>query len=138
MTVYNIVDTSGAISLVEVGQSIPSGGVVIGQTSDPNYLTSATPGELLISKFAFLQRFTEAELIAIELAKVHDSSASQAQNELAATLRMHQIKFDASKFVDLQHQETITGLTGLETAGLLSAGRANTILTTPIADDERP
>lgn len=138
MTTYNIVDTSGTISLVEVGQSIPSGGVVIGQTSDPDYLTSATPGEVLISKFAFLQRFTEAELIAIELAKVHDSSASQAQNELAATLRMHQIKLDASKWVDLLHQETTTGVSGLETAGLLATGRADTILNTPVADSEKP
>lgn len=138
MTTYNIVDTSGTISLVEVGQAIPSGGVVIGQTSDPDYLTSATPGEVLISKFAFLQRFTEAELVAIELAKVHDAGASQAQNELAATLRMHQIKLDASKWVDLLHQETITGLTGLETVGLLASGRADTILNTTVADSERP
>jgi hypothetical protein len=138
MTVYNVVDTAGTLSLVEVGQSIPEGGVIVAITSDPDYLNHPSQVESLISKFAFLQRFTEAELVAIELAKIHSASATQSQNEFAATLRMHQLKLDASKWVDLQHTETVTGLNGLEAAGLLSTGRANTILTTPIADDERP
>lgn len=138
MTVYNVVDVGGELSLVEVGQSIPQGGTIVAVTSDPDYLNHPAPTQILITKFAFLQRFTGAELVAIELAKIHDPSASSAQNELAATLRMHQLKLDAAKWVDLAHTETTTGVTALETAGLLTTGRADTILNTPVADNERP
>ena len=138
MTVYNIVDTSGTISPVDQGQEIPAGGVVIGETSDANYLAMLVPGVAIISKFAFLQRFTETELVAIELAKIHDSSSSQSQQQFAAMLRLHQLKLDASKYVDLMHSETVSGLNGLEAAGLLATGRASAILNAPVQPEEAP
>ena len=138
MTVYLIVDTNGVISLVPRGQPTPPDGVVIGETSDPDYLVNSIPTEAFITKFAFLQRFTEAELVAVELAKLHNPAASQTQNELAAALRAHQLKLDAAKWVDLLHPETVAGVNSLETVGLLATGRASVILSTSISDNERP
>lgn len=138
MTIYDIVDTAGVISLVVHGEIIPEGGAVVGQTTDPNYLESIAEPRLLISRFAFLQRFTAAELLGIELAKVHDPAGSTASQQLAATLRVSQNKLDVSNFVDLGHAETIDGLTQLETVGLIGSGRANQILSAEISPDERP
>jgi hypothetical protein len=91
-----------------------------------------------ISHFAFLNRFTSEELIAIEMASVFNPNASTEAQLLGAHLRVHQRKFDTSQFIDLNHAETIDGINALETAGLLATGRANEILTTPVEDYERP
>ena len=45
--------------------------------------------------------------------------------------------FRSSRYIDLNRQETIAGINMLEAKELLSAGRANEILTAPIQEIER-
>lgn len=133
-----ISDASGNLALIPQGDPVPEGWTIVGNTVDPNALDPPVPTVEPITHFAFLNRFTDAELIGIELAQVHNPSATAEQQYLAAHLRMHQHKFNSSAFVDLAHPQTIAGVTGLEEAGLIGTGRASVILTTPITDEERP
>lgn len=133
-----ISDASGNLALIPQGDPVPEGWTIVGNTVDPNALNSPAPTVEPITHFAFLSRFTDAELIAIELAQVHNPNATAEQQYLAATLRMHQHKFDSSQFIDLAHAQTIAGVNGLELAGLLGTGRASEILNAPITDAERP
>ena len=90
----------------------------------------------LISHFAFRQRFTEAERIAIELASQDDPTASSATRQQAAALRVSAADLSAAGSVDLTFPETVAGVQALETAGLIATGRAATILSTTIDPSE--
>lgn len=83
-----------------------------------------------ITVLAFRNRFTQAEKIAIELASLDNPSASMQQRQLAASLRVMAADIAVATYVDLARQDTIQGVTALETYGIIGAGRANTILTT--------
>lgn len=76
-----------------------------------------------ITRLAFLNRFTDAEAISIDL-------ASQGSTVPAATLRRAMQKINASNFIDLLDPDTIKGTNDLEAFGLLEVGRASIILTT--------
>lgn len=96
----------------------------------------ATAAYRPISKLGFLNRFTSSELIAIELAKIHDPNSSTATQQLAAALRVQQHQFDVAQVIDLGHQQTIDGVTQLETVGLIGSGRALAIISAEITPDE--
>jgi hypothetical protein len=83
-----------------------------------------------ITVLAFLSRFTDEEAIAIDLASIGATVE-------AAALRRYMQKVNAAKFIDLDREDTIAGVTALETAGILSAGRASVILNSQIQDIER-
>lgn len=80
----------------------------------------------LITKLAFKQRLKQEERIAIRTAAQANPVVYDFQNLI-----------DSATFVDLSRQDTIDGLTAIESAGLLAEGRANEILTAPIQDHER-
>ena len=84
-----------------------------------------------ITQLAFLNRFTDPEAIAIDLASI----GATAQ---AAGMRRYLSKVQAATFIDLDRPDTRAGVQALEAAGVLAAGRALEILDTPIADAERP
>lgn len=86
--------------------------------------------DLRITRLAFLDRFTDAEAIAIDL-------ASTGATVEAAGLRRYLHKVNAATFIDLGRPDTQAGVQALETVGILAAGRAAEILTAPIADIER-
>lgn len=70
-----------------------------------------------LSKLAFLNRFTNEELVTIlSVAK---------QNALVEVFVK---KLDASEFVDLSYPPTIEGINALASAGLLTESRANEVL----------
>lgn len=77
--------------------------------------TVANPA--VITKFEFLKRFTSDERKAINFAAKTDLDVEDFKMLL-----------DAAQEVNLEHQDTISGVNSLETAGLLSSGRANEIL----------
>lgn len=80
-----------------------------------------------ITAYAFKARFTAAERIAIRTAAA--SSAAVADwLDLA----------DTARYIDLDMAATRTGVQALETAGLLSSGRALEILDAVVLDSERP
>ena len=89
-----------------------------------------------ITQFAFQNRFQLGELVAFEMASVHNPSAAPELQQLAATLRVERKKLESAKFVDLRHAETIAGVGQLETYGLIAAGRAAEILSTTVTPEE--
>lgn len=89
------------------------------------------PQDWRITRLAFLNRFTDAEAIGIDL-------ASQGATVQAAAMRRYQAKVSAATFVDLSDPNTRNGVIALEDAGLLADGRADVILNTPVQPHERP
>lgn len=83
-----------------------------------------------ITQLAFLNRFTDAEAIGIDL-------VSQGNTVNAAAMRRFQKKVDAATFIDLDRTDTRMGVQTLEALGLLAVGRATIILDTQIDNSER-
>lgn len=90
---------------------------------------AATTPSTKITRLAFLNRFTDAEAIAIDLAQLGETVD-------AAAIRRYQKKIDAASFIDLQSPETVAGIAALETIGLIALGRANSILNSPVKSEE--
>ncbi len=84
-----------------------------------------------ITRLAFLNRFTDAEAVAIDLASIGATPE-------AASIRLYLKKVDAATYIDLDDASTRSGVQALETIGLLGTGRALEILDAPIQSTERP
>ncbi len=81
----------------------------------PAPLDTSAPRQ--ISPLAYMQRFTDAELAAIYTA---------AKSVVAVEVWL--AKFNRAQYIDLNDASTISGLTAMEAAGLIGAGRASQIL----------
>ncbi len=88
------------------------------------------PVERKVTRLAFLNRFTDAEAIALDLASIGTTIE-------AASIRRYMQKVNAATFIDLTRDDTITGVRQLETVGLIGAGRADQILLDPVTELER-
>ena len=95
------------------------------------------PVNTRVSAFAFLDRYTDAEAIVIDLASIDDPAATQTEREGAAMLRRMNKKIDAASFIDLADEQTIAGVNGLVAFGLITAERGVEILQAPITAKER-
>lgn len=100
--------------------------------------TTAGPRPRHITQYAFRQRFTQAERVAIEIASLDDPTATMEARQQAAALRVAMGDLAQSRFVDLDVAEVTGSLAALEAAGLLAEGRAQEIATAPVQDGERP
>jgi hypothetical protein len=109
------------------GQSVGSGDTYSGGI----FSKYVNPTSNHITVLAFLNRFTDAEAISMDLASIGNTVP-------AATLRRYMQKVNAAKYIDLARQDTIDGVNALETAGIIASGRASEILNSPIQDIERP
>ncbi len=89
------------------------------------------PEDRRITRLAFLNRCTDAEAVAIDL-------ASQGATVQAAFIRRYQAKVNAASFIDLADPNTRNGVIALEDGGLLADGRADEILNAPVQAGERP
>lgn len=90
-----------------------------------------------ITKLAFRNRFTKAEKAGIEFAALDDPTAPIAQRQQAAALRADLKDQEQATFIDLDDEDTRTGVITLEAVGLIAAGRAVEILDAPVQDKER-
>ncbi len=97
---------------------------------------SVTLVESKITKLAFRNRFTQAEKVAIEIAALDDPAAPMQQRALAAALRANQADIQAAQYVDLNREDTRTGVQTLESVGLIAVGRAEVILDTEPTEQE--
>ena len=84
-----------------------------------------------ITRLAFLDRFTDAEAVAIDL-------ASTGATVEAASVRRYLSKVNAATFIDLDRADTRAGVQALEAGGLLGEGRALEIMDAPVEQHERP
>ena len=91
----------------------------------------AEPELRRITRLAFLDRFTDAEAVAIDL-------ASMGATVEAASLRRYLSKVNAATFIDLDWADTRAGVQALEAGGLLGEGRALEIMDAPVEQHERP
>lgn len=82
-----------------------------------------------ITQLAFLNRFSDAEAITIDL-------ASLGATPQAATMRRYQSKVSAASYIDLDRADTRDGVQALELLGLLAAGRASEILDSEVQQHE--
>ena len=90
-----------------------------------------------ITKLAFRNRFTKAEKAGIEFAALDDPTAPIAQRQQAAALRADLKDQEQATFIDLDDEDTRTGVLTLEMVGLIASGRAVEILDAPVQDRER-
>lgn len=90
-----------------------------------------------ITKLAFRNRFTKAEKVGIEFAALDDPTAPITQRQQAAALRANLKDQEQATFIDLDDEDTRTGVLTLEAVGLIAAGRAVEILDAPVQDKER-
>lgn len=121
--------------LVEDGSPIPNGYTIEAQTANPNYLdSSATPTR--ITKFAFRNRFSAAEKIALELASLDNPTLPMEQRQIAAMLRVFIKDLENAQFVQLDRPDIQQGVMQLVQLGILSHDRATHILTSPPEDYE--
>lgn len=89
-----------------------------------------------ITKLAFHDRFTDAELVVIDLSSIDDPQADMATRQQSAGLRVNLKKVDMAAYIDLDRSDTRAGVQQLETAGLLATGRALEILDAEIQPKE--
>ena len=85
----------------------------------------------IITRLAFLSRFTDAEAIAIDLASIGDTVE-------AAALRRCLNVLNAANFIDLKDPKTAACMQVIESTGILSEGRSTVILDTPAEQSEIP
>jgi hypothetical protein len=84
---------------------------------------------------AFWERFTNNELVDIDVAMQHNPADTNNAKKAAAKLRIFKADADASGYRKLDANKVTSFVQGLEPA-LIAAGRAATILNTPITADE--
>lgn len=82
-----------------------------------------------ITQLAFMNRFTDGEAVAIDLASI-------GATVQAASMRRYQAKVSAAQHIDLDRADTRAGVQALEAMGILADGRAAVILDTPLSDQE--
>lgn len=144
-TIWNIcINPTNPSILLPVGVTPPEGYTIEMQTSNPHYLVDMH-GEKVdesrnrrITVFAFRNRFTNAEKIAIEMASIDDPQASPQMRQFAAALRVSVKDADNADFIDLDWIETRNGVLALETYGAIGAGRALAVLDAPLTQKEIP
>lgn len=83
----------------------------------------APPQVTTITPLEFLERFTDEEAIAIDLASI-------GTTQLAASVRRLMQLINAARTIELDNPRTISGVQQLEAAGLIATGRAAEILST--------
>ena len=90
------------------------------------------PPNRRITRLAFRNRFTQAELVALEIAGLDDPSAPMQQRQQAAAIRVMQRQVGEATFIDLDRPDTRAGVQQLEVGGLIASGRALEILDAPV------
>ena len=96
----------------------------------------AVPVWKLITFEAFWDRFTNAERINYDIASQHNPAATNAQQKAAAKLRLFVQDGIAKGYYKLSANKVRNFVQGLETDGILVAGRAAQILDAPITIEE--
>lgn len=124
----------GGIDITDVVPRPGPGWSYDGQAFAPP--AEAPPAPRHITRLAFRQRFTQAELIGIEIACLDDPSAPIQQRQQAAALRVMQRQVAEAAFIDLDRPDTRAGVQQLEAAGLIGPGRAAQILDAPVQPHE--
>lgn len=110
---------------------------IIEATINPDAIEPEYSGSWLITRYAFRRRLTADEKENIEVASVDVATASAANRKKTAALRVYMADMQAAEYIDLKDAELRSGVTKMQTIGLIAAGRAATILDTVPTAEER-
>lgn len=89
-----------------------------------------------ITRLAFRNRFKPSEKVTLEIAAIDNPSANMTSRQQSAALRSYMSDVNSASFVDLNREDTRSGVMMLETLGLLAQGRAIEILDSPVKENE--
>ena len=126
----DIIDVSALEPQPGIGWAYASGVFTAPIQPPPEPIAPVGYGRI-ITRLAFLSRFTDAEAVAIDLASI-------GATVQAATLRRANAKISSAEEIQLDNAETRAGVQSLETAGLIAAGRAADILDSAVQPHEVP
>ena len=127
--------------LLPEGMEVPEGYVLEGQTSNENYLTElAAPIDYgrKITVLAFRNRFTMQEKVMIEIAGCDDPDAELGPRMNAAYVRASLKDTDNAAYIELDRDDTRSGVLAMDAQGLIGSGRALIILDSPVQAHEIP
>lgn len=119
----NIVDVTNYAIIPDVGWLFNGSSIV----PPPGVVARSS---MKITRLAFLNRFTDLEVAAIETFAVQN-------NAYGAALRGALRKQSVSNYMDLERIDTIVGVSNLVALGLITQQRATVILTTPPTELEK-
>ena len=91
-----------------------------------------------ITILAFRNRFTMNEKTLIEFTAAHNPNAAIEDQLNSAAIRAYLKDVDTASYIDLERDDTRSGVLTMEALGLIAAGRALIILDSPIKADELP
>ncbi len=117
---WNIYTLNGTLGTSLVEEPLPEGAVLLGTTSDADYLLNAAPSPRLVTKLAFRRRFTLAERVAMDAAPTNPAIAPEFQSILRTMAK----DLELAQEIDLDDPDVIAGLDLLEQLGIIAAGRA--------------
>lgn len=136
MKKYALIENGVVVATQQTNRSLPpewieipeSAGVGYVEQPDGSFLPPepAAP-ETKITRLAFRNRFTLSEKIAVETAAESD-----------AAIRVMLKDQEAATYIDLSRQDTIDGVNYLASQNLITAARAEEVLTAPIQPHEVP
>ena len=151
MTTYAIIDGTGIVINFVTGQRQgdayidltdikpkPQIGWVYNGATFAEHHDPLPPENYHISRVAFIDRFTPAEFVALDLASLDDPAAEINERTNSAELRLFLARIAASYYIDLASDRIILDVTMLAGLDVLTEERANQILHDPILDSERP
>jgi hypothetical protein len=119
---WNIVDVNGVKSLVLNGDPIPEGGVIVGQTADPDCLNP--PKSRIMSRLEFRRLFTLPERMALDSAPDNQNLPAEARAAMKTLLT----DLALAEEIDLDNADTVYGLNFIATVGLVTPERIAAIL----------
>ena len=93
---------------------------------------------MVITRRAFRARFTMDERVNMDITSIDNPSATLQERQVSAAVRTLMKDVDDALYIDLQNQALIDGMAALVKFGIVTQERATVIMTTPIAQDERP
>ena len=128
----------GGIDVTNVTPRPGPGWTYDGSTFTAPPLVEVPPPPRIITRLALRNRFSFAELVAMEIASMHDATADVSARANAATLRVFQTNLNAAQFIDLDYPALRAGVQQLEALGLLAPGRAAEICDAQVLEGETP
>jgi hypothetical protein len=124
--IYTITESDGSVRNIVAEQSFveqyyPGKWVYVGPENPPLAIPLYPP----ITRLAMIDRFSDAEYTGI-------LAAAKTDVEVQGWLD----RFNVSKNVNLKDERTVSGINLLVSKGLLTQGRADSILTDPVQPEE--
>lgn len=110
-------------SIIDVTSYNPTPSVGMVCVDGVNFTGGTASTNWKITKLAFRERFTSAELVGI-------IAASSQANTIGYTIQMMLQNQMIATYIDLSRSDTAAGVGALVSMGLITSDRANTILTT--------